>query len=351
MRPRRAATPVADGDHRRTPRSPEKRRVRPTAAGGEDGDGYTRCCDALAARRRASTDAAAPPEPPSPRHRSGPAQSSPRHARARDELRARREEIARMEERALREAESLEVQRADLERRTQALEDRERNLDQRARGAEAGQAGPAARAGADLRAQRRPGQAAPDRRGRAGGPPPGGAAAAADRGGDQARGRAPRRNILSVAMQRLAAKHASEIDDSPGRAAQRRDEGPDHRPRRAQHPRAGEAHRRRRDHRRDALGGGAVELRRRSPRDRPDHARAADRRRADPPGPDRGDLRAGATEIDERIVEEGERAALEARVDGLDPELVRAAGPAPVPHQLRAERARPPGRVLAPRRR
>ena len=37
-----------------------------------------------------------------------------------------------MEERALREAESLEVQRADLERRLQALEDRERNLEQQA---------------------------------------------------------------------------------------------------------------------------------------------------------------------------------------------------------------------------
>ena len=46
-----------------------------------------------------------------------------------DELRARREEIARMEERALRETESLAVQRTDLERRAQALDDRERNLD------------------------------------------------------------------------------------------------------------------------------------------------------------------------------------------------------------------------------
>jgi len=44
------------------------------------------------------------------------------------ELQARREEIARMEERALREAQSLELARDDLERRTQALEDRERNL-------------------------------------------------------------------------------------------------------------------------------------------------------------------------------------------------------------------------------
>src|SRR5215213_8572731 len=49
-------------------------------------------------------------------------------APAGDELQARREEIARMEERALLESESLAVQRADLERRQQALEDRERNL-------------------------------------------------------------------------------------------------------------------------------------------------------------------------------------------------------------------------------
>ena len=45
-----------------------------------------------------------------------------------DELRARREEIARMEERALREADSISVQRSELERRQQVLEDRERNL-------------------------------------------------------------------------------------------------------------------------------------------------------------------------------------------------------------------------------
>jgi ribonuclease Y len=49
-------------------------------------------------------------------------------AGATDELRARREEIARMEERALLETESIAVQRADVDRRLQALEDRERNL-------------------------------------------------------------------------------------------------------------------------------------------------------------------------------------------------------------------------------
>jgi len=46
-----------------------------------------------------------------------------------DELRARREEIARMEEQALRATHSLEAQRDDLERRAQALDDRERNLE------------------------------------------------------------------------------------------------------------------------------------------------------------------------------------------------------------------------------
>ncbi|MGH2993656.1 MAG: ribonuclease Y [Solirubrobacterales bacterium] len=49
---------------------------------------------------------------------------------AADELRARRAEIARMEERALREAESIKVRATELDRRTQALEDRERNLEQ-----------------------------------------------------------------------------------------------------------------------------------------------------------------------------------------------------------------------------
>jgi ribonuclease Y len=54
--------------------------------------------------------------------------AAPQRADAGGELQARRDEIARMEERALREAESLELARADLERRVQTLEDRERNL-------------------------------------------------------------------------------------------------------------------------------------------------------------------------------------------------------------------------------
>jgi ribonucrease Y len=47
-----------------------------------------------------------------------------------DELQARRAEIARMEELALRETESIALRQADLDRRFQALEDRERNVAQ-----------------------------------------------------------------------------------------------------------------------------------------------------------------------------------------------------------------------------
>jgi ribonuclease Y len=49
-----------------------------------------------------------------------------------EELQARREEIARMEERALHEQEAQRLKRTELERREQALDDRERNLAQQA---------------------------------------------------------------------------------------------------------------------------------------------------------------------------------------------------------------------------
>ena len=45
------------------------------------------------------------------------------------ELRARRDEIVRMEERALRQMESVETQLRELERRRESLDDRERNLE------------------------------------------------------------------------------------------------------------------------------------------------------------------------------------------------------------------------------
>jgi ribonuclease Y len=73
-------------------------------------------------RRQQSVELSEPPRVGTGRER--PAETGD------EELRARRDEIARMEERALRDAESLEVRRADLERRLQVVGDRERNLAQ-----------------------------------------------------------------------------------------------------------------------------------------------------------------------------------------------------------------------------
>ena len=88
------------------------------------------------------------------------------------------------------------------------------------------------------------------------------------------------------------------------RAAVRRHEGPDHRPRGPQHPRARAPDRRRRHHRRHAAGGRALVVRRHPPRDREADADEADRGRAHPPGADRGDV---------LPVEGGDRGARSAR--------------------------------------
>jgi ribonuclease Y len=82
-----------------------------------------------------------------PRHRQGPgaapavgadlnlsAAEAPKSTEdAEEELRARRAEIVRMEERALRQLQSVETQLRELERRHEALDDRERNLEHRAK--------------------------------------------------------------------------------------------------------------------------------------------------------------------------------------------------------------------------
>jgi ribonuclease Y len=64
-----------------------------------------------------------------PEPRPAPATSDETDPGLADELRARRAEIARMEEQALRQAQSIQVQLSELERRRQALDDRERNLE------------------------------------------------------------------------------------------------------------------------------------------------------------------------------------------------------------------------------
>jgi ribonuclease Y len=265
---------------------------------------------------RQDDDVDAPRRPAGPRPDAQPA----------DELKARREEIARMEEHALRATESLELQHADLERRTQALEDRERNLEQqleelkrakrvqrreleRISGLSAIQAKQLlvaeveqeakAQAGIRLRQLEEETKREADRRAR---------------------------NILAVTMQRLAATHASEnttrLVELPSDEMKGRVIGRDGRNIRALEKITGV----------DVIideTPSAVML---SSFDgvRREKARLTlERLIADGrihPAVIEETYEAVNDEIDARIAEEGERAALEAKVAGLDPKLVSLLG-------------------------
>ena len=267
-----------------------------------------------------------------------------------DELAARRAEIARMEERALREVESLEVQRADLERRTQALEDRERNLSQqteelkrakrvqrreleRISSLSAAQAKQLLLAEVEQEARHQAGVRLQEME------------AETKR---EAERRA--RNILSVAMQRLAARHAGDsttrLVELPSDEMKGRIIGRDGRNIRTLEKLSGV----------DVIideTPSAVLL---SSFDgvRREIARITLERliadgRINPALIEETYERA-KVEIDERITRgrraRGPRGASTRRRPGAD----SAPGPAQVPHQLRAERAGAPGGVLAPRR-
>ena len=243
-----------------------------------------------------------------------------------DELQARRSEIARMEERALRELESLEVQRADAERRLQALEDRERNISRQAEelkrakrvqrrelerisGLTATQAKQLLVADVEQEARHH-------------------AAVRLQEIEAETRREAERRarNILSVAMQRLAAQHAGDnttrLVELPGDEMKGRIIGRDGRNIRALEKLTGV----------DVIideTPSAVML---SSFDgvRREIARITlERLIADGrihPALIEETYEQAKLQIDERIVEEGERAMLESRVHGLDPELVRLLG-------------------------
>jgi ribonuclease Y len=245
---------------------------------------------------------------------------------ASDELQARRTEIARMEERALREVESLEVQRADVERRLQAIEDRERNVEQqseelkrakrvqrreleRISGLSAAQAKQLLVADIEQEARHQ-------------------AALRLQEIERETRHEAERRarNILSVAMQRLAAPHAGDnttrLVELPSDEMKGRIIGRDGRNIRALEKLTGV----------DIIideTPSAVML---SSFDgvRREIARLTLERliadgRIHPALIEETYEQAGA-QIDERITEEGERAMLESHVRGLDPELVRLLG-------------------------
>src|SRR6266511_912217 len=231
-----------------------------------------------------------------------------------------------MEERALRETDSLAVQRGDLERRTQALEDRERNVEQQAEevkrakrvqrrelerisGLTGSQAKQLLVADVEQEARHQ-------------------AALRLQEIERETRHEAERRarNILSVAMQRLAAQHAGDsttrLVELPSDEMKGRIIGRDGRNIRTLEKLSGV----------DVIideTASAVML---SSFDgvRREIARITlERLIADGrihPALIEETYEQAKAQLDERIVEEGERAMLEARVHGLDPELVQLLG-------------------------
>lgn len=252
--------------------------------------------------------------------------AAPSPAQSEGELSARREEIARMEERALRELESVELKSADLERRTQALSDRERNLLkeadelkqakrvqrrelERLSGLSAGQAKQMLLAEVEQEAKQQAGLRLQELEA-------------------QTKAEAERRarNILSVAMQRLAAKHSGDsttrLVELPNDEMKGRIIGRDGRNIRALEKLTGV----------DVIideTPSAVVLSSFDGVRREVARMTLERLIADGrihPALIEETYEHARDEISARIVEEGERAALEARVAGLDPELVRLLG-------------------------
>jgi ribonuclease Y len=243
-----------------------------------------------------------------------------------DELAARRAEIARMEERALREVQSLEVQRADLERRMQALEDRERNLSQqtdelkRAKRVQRKELERLSSLSATQAKQLLLAEIEQEARHQAG--------VRLQEMEAETKREAERRarNILSVAMQRLAAKHAGDsttrLVELPSDEMKGRIIGRDGRNIRALEKLSGV------DVIIDETPAAVVlssfdGVRREIARITLERLIADGRIN---PALIEETYEHAKVEIDERIKEEGERAAIEARVHGVDPELIRLLG-------------------------
>ena len=265
------------------------------------------------------------------RQQDAPASGIPQRREALDggatsELQARREEIARMEERALRETESLEIRAADLERRGQTLDDRERNLIgqneelkqakrvqrrelERISSLSAGQAKQLLLADVEQEARHQ-------------------AALRIRQIEEEARleGERRARNILAVATQRLAAKHSSEtttrLVELPSDEMKGRIIGRDGRNIRALEKLTGV----------DVIideTPSAVVLSSFDGVRREVARMTLERLIADGrihPALIEEIYEQARRDLDKRIVDEGERAALEAHVHGLSPELVQLMG-------------------------
>ena len=245
---------------------------------------------------------------------------------AADELRVRREEISRMEEQALREQESLDVRRADLERRMQVLDDRERNLTaqteelkqakrvqrrelERISGLTAAQARQLLLADVEQEARHQAGVRLRE---------------IEEETKHEAERRA--RNILSVAMQRLAAQHSGEttarLVELPSDEMKGRIIGRDGRNIRAFEKVTGV------DLIIDETPAAVVissfdGVRREIARLTLERLIGDGRIH---PALIEETYEQAAREVEDGVAREGERAALEARVHGLDPELVRLLG-------------------------
>jgi ribonuclease Y len=268
-----------------------------------------------------------PPAPEAARGGASPAAGANGDGRGgADELQARREELARMEERALLETESLAVQRADLERRTQILEDRERNIAheaeelkqakrvqrrelERLSGLTVAQAKQLLVADVESEARQQAGLRLQQIE-------------------EETRAEAERRarSIISVAMHRVAAKHSSEsttrLVELPNDEMKGRIIGRDGRNIRALEKLTGV------DVIIDETPSAVVlssfdGVRREVARETLERLIADGRIH---PALIEETYEHVRDEIDARIVEEAEKAALEARVTGLDPELLRLLG-------------------------
>ena len=269
---------------------------------------------------------------------------------AEDEARAKRTELSNLERRLLQRDEQLDQRTDMLEQRDRKLLDRERELDKCPRG----------------RRQRPPGAGRRRSSGSAACPAEDAKALLLEAVREEAEHDAVKlaraierqareeadekaRDIIVTAIQRVAADHTAEHTVTVDPPAERRDEGPDHRPRGPQHPGPRAGDRRRPDHRRHARDRGPERLRPGPPRDRPARDHQAHQRRPDPPRPDRGGRRQGPRRgrpghpPGRRAGRLRRRRARPAAGDHQAPR------PAQVPHELRPERAQPRRRDEPPR--